>query len=365
MMEASSRMKSADVNPAQLRARIQELPRYPLAHRPTPLEPLHRFSKALGEPSIYIKRDDCTGLVFGGNKARHNEFILAEAQRQGADLFVWGGGVQSNNCRQTAAACAKAGIDCHLVLTRGKPGDAPIPLQGNLLLDHLVGASYEFVDVAFGEALERRIAEVAARFQSQGRKVFRWNRYVVTPLAAVSYVECLAEIIEQSHALGFVPDAIYVSSSGSTGAGLTLGARALGYAFPVRNVAYVHWEWDTPADMADIANKTAAMLSLPTRLASGDIDVTFDHIAPGYGQLSPECLEAISLLARTEAVLLDPVYTGKAMAALMDDVRRRKLYPAEARIVFVHTGGAPALFAYGDEFARLPGAARPAVSAGL
>jgi 1-aminocyclopropane-1-carboxylate deaminase/D-cysteine desulfhydrase-like pyridoxal-dependent ACC family enzyme len=234
-----------------------------------------------------------------------------------------------------------------------------------LALDNLVGASYEFVDVAFGEALERRIAEVAARFQSQGRKVFRWNRHVVTPLAAVSYVECLAEIIEQSHALGFVPDAIYVSSSGSTGAGLTLGARALGYAFPVRNVAYVHWEWDTPADMADIANKTAAMLRLPTRLASGDIDVTFDHIAPGYGQLSPECLEAISLLAQTEAVLLDPVYTGKAMAALMDDVRRRKLYAAEARIVFVHTGGAPALFAYGDEFARLPGAARPAGSAGL
>ncbi len=204
-MEASHRMDSADVNPAQLCARIQELPRYPLAHRPTPLEPLPRFSAAVGGPSISIKRDDCTGLVFGGNKARHNEFILAEAQRQGADLFVWGGGVQSNNCRQTAAACAKAGIDCHLVLTRGKPGDEPIPLQGNLLLDHLVGASYEFVDVAFGEALERRIAEVAERFQSQGRKVFRWNRHVVTPLAAVSYVECLAEIVEQSHCARFRP----------------------------------------------------------------------------------------------------------------------------------------------------------------
>ena len=132
----------------------------------------------------------------------------------------------------------------------------------------------------------------------------------------------------------------------------------------MRNVAYVHWEWDTRADMADIANKTAAMLGLPTRLSSGDIDVTFDHIAPGYGQLSAGCLEAISLLARTEAVLLDPVYTGKAMAALMDDVRRRK-FAAEARIVFVHTGGAPALFAYGDEFARLPSASRSAASAGL
>jgi len=339
------------MNPAQLRARIDALPRYPLAHRPTPLEPLEQFSQAIGGPAIFIKRDDCTGLAFGGNKARHNEFILAEAQRQGADLFVWGGGVQSNNCRQTAAACAKAGIDCHLVLTRGKPGNEPIPLQGNFLLDHLFGASYEFVDDSFGQALERRIAEVAARFEVQGRKVFRWNRHVVTPLAAVSYVECLAEIVEQSQALGFVPDAIYVSSSGSTGAGLTLGARALDHEFPVRNVAYVHWEWDTPSDMAVIANKTAALLGLATRLSSADVDVTSDYIAPGYGKLSAECLEALLLLARTEGVLLDPVYTGKAMAALIHDVRRAR-FSVESRLVFVHTGGAPALFAYGDELAR-------------
>ena len=302
---------------------------------------LPRFSESLGGPAIYIKRDDCTGLLFGGNKARHNEFVLAEAHCQGADLFVWGGGVQSNNCRQTAAACAKAGIDCHLVLTRGKPGEGPIPLQGNLLLDHLVGASYEFVDVAFGEALERKIAEVAARFESQGRKVFRWNRHVVTPLAAVSYVECLAEIIEQSSALNFIPDAIYVSSAGSTGAGLTLGARALGHQFPIRHVAYVRWEWDTPTNMAEIANKTAALLGLSMRLAPTDFEVTFDHIAPGYGQLSLECIEAISQLARTEAVILDPVYTGKAMAALMHDIRSGKI-PPESRILFVHTGGAPA-----------------------
>jgi 1-aminocyclopropane-1-carboxylate deaminase/D-cysteine desulfhydrase-like pyridoxal-dependent ACC family enzyme len=237
-------------------------------------------------------------------------------------------------------------------------------LQGNFLLDHLVGASYEFVDDSFGEALERRIAEVAARFQSQGRKVFRWNRHVVTPLAAVSYVECLIEIIEQSQSLGFVPDAIYVSSAGSTGAGLTLGARALDHGFAVKNVAYVHWEWDTPADMATIANKTAALLGLPTRLSPTDIDVTFDHIAPGYGQLSSECVEAISLLARTEGVLLDPTYTGKAMAALIHDARQKQ-FSADARIVFVHTGGAPALFAYGDEFARQLQGRSPAASAGL
>lgn len=336
------------MNRTELRAAIENIPRYPLAHRPTPFEPVPRFSAALGGPLIYLKRDDCTGLALGGNKARHNEFILAEAQRQGADLFVWGGGVQSNNCRQTAASCAKAGLDCHLVLTRGASAERAVPVQGNFLLDQLVGASYEFTDVSFGEGLERRIAEVAARFESQGRKVFRWNRHVVTPLAAISYVECLAEIIDQSQALGFVPDALYVSSAGATGAGLTLGARILGHAFPVRNIAYVRWEWDTPSDMANIANKAADRLGASAQLSAGDIDVTFDYIAPGYGKLSRECTEAIELLARTEGVLLDPIYTGKAMAALIDHIRRGR-FPKESRVVFVHTGGAPALFAYSKE----------------
>ena len=192
---------------------------------------------------------------------------------------------------------------------------------------------------------------MAARFESQGRKAFRWNREVVTPLAAVSYVECLLEIVEQSRKLGFVPDAIYVSSGGSTGAGLTLGARTLEQTFPVRNVAYVRWEWDTPSDMATIANKTAALLDLPTRLSPGDIEVTFDHIAPGYGKLSSESIEAITLLARTEGILLDPVYTAKAMGALIDDVRQKRL-SAVQHVVFVHTGGTPALFAYGQEFSE-------------
>jgi 1-aminocyclopropane-1-carboxylate deaminase/D-cysteine desulfhydrase-like pyridoxal-dependent ACC family enzyme len=338
------------MNTEQLRQRISDQPRYRLAHLPTPLEPLTRFSKAVGGPSIFIKRDDCTGLAIGGNKARHNEFVLAEALKQGADLFVWGGSIQSNNCRQTAAACAKAGLDCHLVLT-APPSDEPVALEGNFLLDNLFGASYEIVDAGMGKELNRRIMDAAARFQAQGRKVFRWNRTIVTPLAAISYVECAAEIVEQSRAAGFVPDAIYVSSSGSTGAGLTLGCRALEQPFPVRNVAYVLWEWDIPSDMADIANDAATRLSLETRLARGDINVTLEYIPPGYGTLTDACFEAISLLARTEGMLLDPVYTGKAMCALLDDVRRGRL-TANDRVVFVHTGGTPALFAYGREFAE-------------
>jgi len=332
---------------SQLRQHIDRQPRYRLAHRPTPLEPLPRFSVAVGGPPIFMKRDDCTGLAIGGNKARHNEFVMAEALRRGADLFVWGGLIQSNNCRQTAAACAKAGLNCHLVLTGSRP-DEPLPLEGNFLLDNLFGASYEIVDVEMGKDLNRRILDASARFQAQGRTVFRWDRSVVTPLAAISYVECAAEIIEQSAAEDFVPDAIYVSSSGSTGAGLTLGLRALEQKTPVRNVAYVRWDWDIQTDMAEIANTAAARLELATRLAPAEIDVTLDYIPPGYGKLTDACFEAISLLARTEGILLDPVYTGKAMCALLDDVRRGRLTPKD-KVVFVHTGGTPALFAYGRE----------------
>src|SRR5579872_662965 len=155
---------------ADLRAAIDRLPRFPLAHLPTPLEPAERFSKALGGPQVYVKRDDCTGLAMGGNKTRHNEFLIADALRQGADIIVWGAGVQSNNCRQTAAACAKAGLDVHLVLGRGGPATGPDPVQGNLLLDHLLGAQVDITDATIGVDLDDRIAEVAARHAANGRK---------------------------------------------------------------------------------------------------------------------------------------------------------------------------------------------------
>ena len=345
------------MNVAQLRQYINKQPRYPLAHLPTPLEFLPRFSKAVGGPSIFIKRDDCTGLAIGGNKTRHNEFVMAEALRRGADLFVWGGSMQSNNCRQTAAACAKTGLGCHLLLTAPPPGD-PVLLEGNFLLDHLFGASYEFVDVGIGKELNRRILDRAARFEAEGHKVFPWNPTVVKPLAAISYVECAAEIIEQSAVQDFAPAAIYLSSSGSTGAGLTLGIRALERRCPVRNVAYVHFDRDIPTDMADVANAAAAKLNIDARLAPSDLDVTLDYIAPGYGKLTEECFDAITLLARTEGILMDPVYTGKAMCALLDDVRRGRFTSAD-RVVFVHTGGTPALFAYGRELGEQLSRQRP------
>lgn len=329
---------------AGLREQVGRLPRFSLGHLPTPLEPAVRLSETLGGPTIHVKRDDCTGLAFGGNKTRHNEFLIADALEKQADLFVWGAGVQSNNCRQTAAACAKAGLDCHLILGRGKPANGPDPIQGNLLLDHLLGASYEIVDEPVGAALDRVIAQRAEQFIADGRAAYMWDRETVKPLAAVSYVLCMIEIVEQAQQQGFTPDAVYVCSAGSTGAGLALAAAALGQSFPVRSICPIQWEWDTLEEMTAIANQTAELIGNETRLSGDQLDITFDYIGPGYGVISPAGLEAIALMARTEGIFLDPTYTGKALAGLIDHIRGGRFSTGQ-NVVFVHTGGTPALFA--------------------
>jgi 1-aminocyclopropane-1-carboxylate deaminase/D-cysteine desulfhydrase-like pyridoxal-dependent ACC family enzyme len=328
-----------------LREAISRLPRYLLGHWPTPLEHLPRFSQALGGPQVFIKRDDCSGLAFGGNKTRHNEFLMADALRQKADMFVWGAGVQSNNCRQTAAACAKAGLGCHLVLGRGQVGGEPEPIQGNLLLDYLVGATVEIVDDGLGPSLDEKIAAAAGRYRERGHRVYFWDRHTVKPLAAISYAVCLAEIFEQSIELGIRPTAVYGSSAGSTGAGLVLGQQALGWGGLVRNVAPIEWPWDTRADVALIAQQAGDLIGISVEIGPRDVDISFEHITPGYGKVSPDGLDALNLLARTEGILLDPIYTAKAMAGLIADVRRGR-WQQDEHLVFIHTGGTPALFAY-------------------
>lgn len=336
---------------AEIRNHISRLPRYPLCHLPTPLEFLPRFTEALGGPQIYIKRDDCTGLACGGNKARHNEFLIGDALHKQCDIVVWGAGVQSNNCRQTAAACARAGLDCHLVLGRGGPATGPDEVQGNLLLDQLVGAHVDIVDEMIGRDLDRKIAEQAEKYRQAGRRPYSWDPDVVKPLAAISYALCLVETLEQAEAMGVKLDAFYGCSAGSTGAGIVLGQKAAGYLGQIRNVAAINWPWDTRADLAEIATRAAKLVGLETEVTPEDIEVSFDHIGPGYGQLSEGCLEGISLMARTEGILLDPIYTGKAAAGLIHDIRTRKI-PRDAKVVFMHTGGTPALFAYADELAK-------------
>src|SRR3954465_4989177 len=173
------------LTPAQVRAAVAKLPRVRLAHLPTPLEEVPRFAEKIGGGvRVFLKRDDCTGLLLGGNKARHNEFLLGDAVAQRCDVVVWGAGVQSNNCRQTAAGCAKLGLECHLYLSKGHHRTEP---QGNLLLDYLVGAHVEFTDAAIGPELDALLAAKAEEFRRAGRKPYVWHRPRVVPRAALSY----------------------------------------------------------------------------------------------------------------------------------------------------------------------------------
>ena len=332
----------AHLTPADLRAAADRLPRTRLAHLPTPLEEAPRFAAAIGGGvRVFVKRDDCTGLLLGGNKARHNEFLLGDAVDQGCDLVVWGAGVQSNNCRQTAAGCAKLGLECRLYLSR--PGYRTEP-QGNLLLDYLVGAKVDFTDAAIGPELDAFLAARADEFRAAGRRPYVWHRPRVVPLAAVSYALCVAEIADQLTMSGLSADALYVSSSGATGAGVALGAAALGLSSSVRLICPMHWPWHIPTALARDANAAADRLGIPHRLRPEDIDADEGFVAPGYGIPSPAGREALRLLATTEAILTDPVYSAKALAGLIADVRAGRYRPG-AVLVFIHTGGVPAVFA--------------------
>jgi 1-aminocyclopropane-1-carboxylate deaminase/D-cysteine desulfhydrase-like pyridoxal-dependent ACC family enzyme len=258
---------------------------------------------------------------------------------------VWGAGVQSNNCRQTAAACNKLGLECHLFLSRAVHND---DIQGNLLLDHLLGAKVTIIDAPMGPELDDMLLARAKELQASGRRPFVWDRITGRPIAAVSYALALAEILDQARARGVEPTHVYAAAAGATGGGLAIGKAILGWPGQVRLLCPIHWPWDTPKDLADVANRTAALLGLPHRIGPADIDIREDYMGPRYGSVTPGGREAMDLLARTEGILLDPVYTAKAMAGLIDDARQGRLGKTDT-VVFIHTGGTPAIFAYRDE----------------
>lgn len=340
-------MTQPPLSRAELEAKLATLPRLRLAHLPTPLEPCPRFSAALGGPEIWVKRDDLTGLAFGGNKTRQIEFVFADLLAQGCDTLVAGAYTQSNWCRQMTAACARLGLGVSLVLAHGEKGPR---LQGNLLLDRLMGAEVEVVDLDTLEAMQPLLEAKAEALRARGKKP-----YIVGPmqlstlvLGTIGYVAAAAELHAQLEGQGIEADYLYLAGANMTPAGLALGLKALGSPTALRNFAPIQWQEPRAAGIARIANATAERLGLSTRLSPEDIWSSDEQIGPRYGVPTEASNEALRLFARTEGILLDPVYSAKAMAGLIDQVRRGRHAKGE-RIVFLHTGGTPALFAYAED----------------
>lgn len=331
----------------QLQSAIARLPRIPLGVHPTPLEALPRLAAALAGPPLYMKRDDLTGLAFGGNKTRMLEFSLADALQQGADTVVTGMAAQSNYCRQLAAACAKLGLELHLVLRPVRPIDRTL-IQGNHLLQRLFGAQIEMLAADDREAQRTAVATLAERLRAAGRRAYIPRQDDTVDLDAVAYAEVALEIVRQCRELGIAPRVLYVAAADTTQAGLVLGLKHLESGIHVRGVNPFAAETERAAEMAAMANRAAARLGLDVELRAADFDNDISFVGERYGIPTPAGLAALHLVARQEGILLDPVYTSKAMAALITDIEQGNL-PRTEPVVFVHTGGAPAIFGYAEE----------------
>jgi D-cysteine desulfhydrase family pyridoxal phosphate-dependent enzyme len=336
----------------RVHAALAAQPRIPLATLPTPIHEAPRLREALGGaascPRILIKRDDLTTLGLGGNKARKLEYLVADARQRGATTLITTGAVQSNHARMTAAAAAVAGMRCVLVLTTTT--EEPT-VAGNLLLDKLYGAAIRLVPsidpmLAVGQD-EAVVAEVVAEEMAAGRVPYVIPVGGSSGIGVFGYVGGTAELVNQLSAAGISPSRLYYASgSRGTQAGLTLGAKLCEAPYRVYGVAVSAGEPEKIERAKRIANEAATLLGLPERLQLEDLVTDQGYIGEGYGIPTAAALEAIELLARTEALLLDPCYTSKAMAALIDHVRRGELSPTET-VVFLHTGGMPALFTPG------------------
>lgn len=337
---------------ARVRAALSTQPRLALTTFPTPLADAPRLREALGGtakcPRILIKRDDLTTLGLGGNKARKLEYLVADALQHGATTLVTTGAVQSNHARMTAAAAAVTGLRCVLVLTTTSEHPA---VAGNLLLDRLYGASIRLVPsidpmLAVGQD-EAIVAEVVAEERAAGRVPYVIPVGGSSGVGVCGYIGGSSELVEQLLDAGVAPTRLYYASgSRGTQAGLTLGALLTAAPYQVYGVAVSAGEDEKIERAKRIGNEAASRLGLPERLELSDLVTDQDHIGDGYGIPTQAGLEAIALVARTEAILLDPCYTSKGMAALIHHVRQGELGPADT-VVFLHTGGMPALFTQG------------------
>jgi len=329
---------------SRLQQQLERIGRVGLAQLPTPLEPLPRLTAHLAGPRVWVKREDCTGLGFGGNKLRKLDHVLREAIDQGADTLVSGGVVQSNSQRQVAAAAAKLGLACHLAVYHGRvqPPTPQYESSGNALLNRLYGATLHAVPWA-GDR-NQAIARLADDLRSRGRRPYVVPYGVSNALGAVGYVSALLEIAAQCAALGFAPRAIiHCSGSGGTQAGLVLGAASV---LPETDIVGIDIDAEPERVAADVRQYArAAAEVLDVSFDDARVEVVAGHAGPAYGTVQEATIEALRLAGRLEALVLDPVYSAKGLAGLMAQARGGR-WSATDDVVFVHTGGAPALFAY-------------------
>jgi D-cysteine desulfhydrase family pyridoxal phosphate-dependent enzyme len=333
-----------------MKSKLDRVPRQDLIFLPTPLVALERLTATLRGPRLYVKRDDLTGLGLGGNKTRKLEFLLGEALSEGCDCVITGGAMQSNHSRQTAAAAAAVGLRCHLALA----GQEPESLSGNLLLDRLFGAVVHWCGAhRKGEDIPR----IAQDLHAQGHKPYIIPYGGSDPVGAMGFVAAMGELKEQLAEQEIEPDAVvFASSSGGTQAGMVVGRDLFDLDVRVIGIGVDKGEaGDMPYEawLATLADGLAARLGLPEGYANRTFDVRKDYVGAGYGVVGDLEREAISLAARREGLLLDPVYTGRAMGGLIDLIRKGE-FDRSQTVVFWHTGGTPALFAYADALVPRP-----------
>lgn len=332
---------------AELVERIGRLPRVRIAHLPTPLEEAPRLRAALGPeaPRILIKRDDLTGFALGGNKVRHMEFRMGDMRAKGADSLVVTNVAQSNHARLHSSLAARFGLDAYIIKI---PSHKDSPINGNLLLDHIVGARIIEAQGAAPADVDAAFQRLMADLRSQGRVVYDVPHDPVSKSAgACGYLLASVELLEQLDALGTQADHLFLAS-GTSSAGLTLGGKLLGAPWRVHAVSVSEPAQTIAHYMCAAANGAASLLGLDARLEPDDVDVTDAYIGTGYGIPTPAGLEALALAGRTEGLIIDPVYTAKALSALIDSVRTGRIGRDET-VVFVHTGGLPITFAYAEE----------------
>ena len=332
---------------------LSRFPRVHLAHLPTPLEPMDRLSKLLGGPRLWIKRDDCTGLSSGGNKTRKLEFLMGDALARGADTVITQGATQSNHARQTAAAAAKLGLKCYILLEDRTGNNSPdYTLNGNVLLDRLHGAT--LAKRPGGADMNAEMEALAARLRDEGKKPYVIPGGGSNPVGALGYANCALELLHQANEIDLRIDHI-VQATGSAGtqAGFVAGLVALNANIPVLGISVRAPKEKQEQAVFDLAARSAAHFGAPGIVKHEHIVANSDYVGGGYGVPTEGMREAVKLAARVEGILLDPVYTGKGFDGLIDHVKMG-FFPKDSNVVFLHTGGSAGLFGYPDAF-DLPG----------